>query len=106
MTMPTITIGKMLRDMGAPIDIDYMSVDIEGAETRAFLDFPFDEFRIKVLTIERPSAELRKGLADAGFRFVRRIGEDLDVLFAHESLPGLDDVAPRWWNGCGKFCDN
>jgi len=106
LAMPTVTIARVLRDMGAPRDIDYMSVDLEGAETAAFHGFPFHEYRVKVITVERPAPELRALLESNGFRFVRWVGEGLDVLFAHESLPGLDDLAPRWWNGCGKFCDN
>mmetsp|Transcript_17194 Transcript_17194/g.47195 ORF Transcript_17194/g.47195 Transcript_17194/m.47195 type:complete len:97 (+) Transcript_17194:2172-2462(+) len=81
------------------------AVDIEGAELQAFLDFPFDEYRVKVMTIERPKPELRAKLASVGFRFVRRIGYDLDVLYAHESLPGVDDLVSLWWNDCMGFCD-
>eukprot|EP00957_Ditylum_brightwellii_P204061 15337436-Ditylum_brightwellii.AAC.1 len=38
--------------------IDYMSLDVEGAEYFVMKDFPFNAYKIKILTVERPKQEL------------------------------------------------
>ena len=38
--------------------IDYLSLDVEGAEYFVIKDFPFDRYTIKTMTIERPKQEL------------------------------------------------
>jgi hypothetical protein len=43
---------ELLRRHHAPPVIEYMSLDIEGAEWIALKDFPFDQFRILCMTIE------------------------------------------------------
>ena len=42
--MQTVSLGRLLRDFHAPAVIDYLSLDIEGAEAFVFSTFPWDEF--------------------------------------------------------------
>ena len=46
------TLRDILRDAGAPRVIDYMSLDIEGFESKALAGFPFDHHDVVVMTVE------------------------------------------------------
>jgi len=83
--LPTRPLAAILRESGAPDEIDYLSIDIEGSEERALRDFPFDEYRFRCMTIERPTPVLREVLADRGYFVVREVA-GLDTFFIHESF--------------------
>ena len=82
--LETVTLESILSRMGAPRLIDYLSIDIEGAEDRALLDFPFQKYRFTCITIERPSAALRNVFQGHGYRLVAEI-PGLDSFYIHES---------------------
>lgn len=46
------TLDKMLKTWEAPKVIDYLSIDIEGHEYTSLKDFPFDQYKFKLITIE------------------------------------------------------
>lgn len=54
----TVAIGEVLHRFEAPRQIDYLSLDVEGAEAYIMSSFPFNEYQISILTIERPKPEL------------------------------------------------
>lgn len=76
---------ELLREHNAPKNIDYLSVDIEGAEDRALLNFPFDQYTFRCITIERPSAQLRSRLQQEGYLLIKEI-PDLDCFYIHSSF--------------------
>lgn len=80
----TTTLCRVLDDYGAPIEIDYLSMDIEGSEERALSRFPFDHYKIKYMTIERPTAALKQRLEDNGFVMIKEI-PGLDCFYIHSS---------------------
>ena len=64
----------LLRKHGAPCRMDYLSLDVEGAEWMVLKDFPFDQYSFACMTIERGAdqyLQLRKRLLRAGYRLVR-----------------------------------
>jgi len=69
----TWTLEKLLEKQGAPAQIDYMSVDIEGAEERVLANFNFSKYLVKCMTIERPSMRLKNILQANGFVLVREV---------------------------------
>ena len=82
-----VPLWELLRKHDAPKEIDYLSMDIEGAEHLALKDFPFDEYRFRSLTIERNSAHyrlLRRLLRDNGYRLVAN--HCIDDFYVHRSL--------------------
>lgn len=86
-TVPGVPLWELLRKHNAPKTIEYLSLDIEGAEWLALKDFPFDEFRIMCMTIERGGRDygrLFKRLRSEGYRLARVQGAD--DFFYHESL--------------------
>ncbi len=59
-----------------------MSVDVEGAEERVLGGFPFDEYRFKCITIERPANALRNVLTENGYVLIKEI-PGLDCFYVH-----------------------
>ncbi|MBY8977201.1 FkbM family methyltransferase [Rhodobacteraceae bacterium NNCM2] len=59
-------------------EIDYISLDVEGAEMDVLKGFPFERFRITALTVENNAASLEvpQFLASKGFRRVEVLGVD------------------------------
>ena len=76
---------RILQQHHAPACIDYMSVDIEGAEDMALLGFDFDQYVFRCMTIERPSQELKAKLANNGYCLVKEI-PGLDSFYIHQSF--------------------
>jgi FkbM family methyltransferase len=65
-----ITLHELLKRHNAPKVIDYVALDMEGAEYPVLKDFPFDEYHIRLMTIEESSEELKGLLEEAGFELV------------------------------------
>ncbi len=78
-------LDKILEEHDAPHVIDYLSIDIEGAEDRALLDFPFSDYTFNCITIERPSEQLRDKLKINGYLLIKEIPY-LDCFFIHQSF--------------------
>jgi FkbM family methyltransferase len=76
---------RILQEHHAPACIDYMSVDIEGAEDMALLGFDFDQYMFRCMTIELPSQELKAKLAKNGYCLVKEI-PGLDSFCIHQSF--------------------
>jgi hypothetical protein len=81
----TVSLETILKTFDAPKVIDFLSLDVEGAETYIMKDFPFDEYRFLVMTVERPKEELLAILEKNGYKKVIDIKAG-DTLWAHESV--------------------
>lgn len=78
-------------------EIDYFSLDVEGAEYEVLKTFPFSDVRIRILSIEydhirlQPGVDqaLRKLMADNGYRLVTEVSRGFanDYIYAHSSVP-------------------
>jgi len=63
----TVSLQRILERLGAPREIDYVSLDVEGFEHETLRNFDFCRFRIAAFTIERPKPSLKRLLRDKGF---------------------------------------
>ena len=54
-----------------PKVIDYMSLDVDGAEYLILQHFPLDEYTIRIMTVERPNEQLRELLEQHGYIFLK-----------------------------------
>lgn len=51
-SVPTISLHDLLLKHNAPQEIDYLSIDTDGSEFSILKAFPFDQWRIKIITVE------------------------------------------------------
>lgn len=84
-TLATVSLHSLLKEHKEPSVIDYLSIDVEGAEEEVLANFPFDEYRFNTMTIERPSRRLRRVLEDNGYLLVREI-PNLDSFYIHSAF--------------------
>ena len=88
----TVSLDTMFRNLSVPSTIDYMSLDIEGAEEWVFETFPWHVYTILVLTVERPKSRLVKALKDNGYIYICDHGGFGDQLWLHSTFPNKDEA--------------
>lgn len=77
----TVTLGDILTRTHAPATIDFISLDIEGAELDALKGFPFDRYRVGALAIEHNYEEPKRSDIEAylkarGYRRAHSVKQD------------------------------
>ncbi|CAB9508223.1 Inherit from NOG: Methyltransferase FkbM [Seminavis robusta] len=82
----TVPLLEILQRYKAPRIIDYLSLDVEGAEEYIMEIFPLEDYQVHVMTIERPSERLQTFLKQHGFGMVQKITRWGETLWAHESF--------------------
>ena len=83
-SLQTYTLEKLFIKYNVPFVVDYLSMDIEGAEWYALRNFPFDKYRFNSMTIERPDTNLRNLLQENNYIVIKEI-PGLDVFYIHKS---------------------
>jgi hypothetical protein len=84
-----VSLVTVLAEGRTPRVIDYLSLDIEGAELHVMEDFAFDKYTFLAITVECPRA-LRQLLEANGYVYVRDTECEFgDELYLHKSFPGL-----------------
>lgn len=63
----TVPLLEILQQAGAPTDIDYLSMT--GSQEMALVSFPFDTYKIKIVTVRRPTKSLNGLLQRNNFHF-------------------------------------
>lgn len=81
-----VWIGTILQEAEVPNIIDYFSLDVEGAETFVMAKFPWDKYKIRFMTIERPKDDLVKLLNEKGYQKLEKIADYGETIWVHESL--------------------
>ena len=80
------TLNSLLLDAGAPRVIDFLSLDVEGAELEVLKGVDHQAFQFKYLLVEcRDFPRLSSYLASHGYRFIEPLSGQ-DYLFASEAL--------------------
>ena len=87
----TTTFSQILDKFNVPKVIDYLSLDVEGAEEMVMSSFPFDEYTISVLTVERPTVALKHKLRENGYWNKM----EWDELFFHKSFDDIQTMYPK-----------
>ena len=99
-TRKTITLYEILEMYKAPKVIDYLSLDVEGAETAVLQNFPFEKYKFLCITIERPSAELNEILFNNQYIFVKNY--KVDTFYLHESMKNKVNLTFEPFEQVGK----
>ena len=89
-TVFTTTLNEIFEEFGLDNHIDYLSLDIEGAEEYALVDFDWEQFSFGVITIEQPTQDIRIMLMHAGYWYVTHLGED--ELWVNSALMDQDEA--------------
>ena len=82
----TVPLRDVLKAVHAPRDIHYMSLDVEGFEYAVMQQFPFDEHRIHVMTVERPTPVLHRLLLSHNMCVLGNLAPFVDIMYANRSL--------------------
>ena len=85
----TYTPSQVLQFAEAPKAIDYMSIDIEGAELVVLKAFPWEDYTVQCITVEHNSEEpkrtdIREFLISHGYTLDTSLGED-DCYILHKN---------------------
>jgi hypothetical protein len=87
----TVPLQEVLERTDTPRVIDYLSLDVEGAEAYIMKNFPLSSYRIKIMTVERPDNELLLHLLANGFKLMGDISHFGETLWIHNDfVSGLD----------------
>ena len=81
----TVSLLSVFRQFHVPKSIDYLSLDVEGAESLVMMDFPFDMYMFKFMTVERPRPDLVALLEANKYIFVGKIADWGETLWMHNS---------------------
>ena len=73
--------------------IDYLSLDVEGAEFYVMQNFPFASYQIKIMTVERPKDDLKQHLEAHGFQMMAQISKFGETLWIHKSFLNSVDLS-------------
>lgn len=88
-----IPLHRALRSASAPNVIDYLSLDVEGAESSVLPStFPWEEIIFLTLTIERPPPDLNSRLFQHGYLYAKTIGYT-DTAYVHKRHPRAAQVS-------------
>jgi succinoglycan biosynthesis protein ExoO len=72
-------LGLLLKRVGAPRTIDYMSIDLEGGEVAVLDGFPWEEWDVRLMTVEKSCQEVEDVVRAAGFDIVKNEFSASDV---------------------------
>jgi FkbM family methyltransferase len=96
------TVRDVLREFAAPKVVDYWSLDTEGSELAILRAFPFDEYEVRVITVEHnwlPARdEIRALLESHGYRRVGELMVD-DCYVRGVTVPGPAWQSRAWRRG-------
>ena len=90
----TVPFVEVLQKFHVPHVIDYLSLDVEGSEYMIMKDFPFEQYLIRIMTVERPNKELRQLFENKGFIFLKDLAWWGETLWAHKST-GFTPTHPQ-----------
>ena len=83
----------ILDSFNAPAHMDYLSLDIEGAETEAMKTFPFERYKFDLMSCEAPDNVLRKQLFDNGYYYMCSPGAGYgEALFFHKTFHLAEEI--------------
>jgi hypothetical protein len=90
-TKYTVPLLEIFEKFNAPKEVDYFSLDVEGAESLILSTFPWDSYSFKILTFERPKPDAISLLESHGYVCLKILASWGETLWAKRSaIPGLN----------------
>lgn len=92
-TLETVTLPTVLKHFNAPKVIDFLSLDVEGAEILVMkgMNSFWNQYTFLTILIERPVDELHMLLVKHGYWFNGIYNNWGDALYIHPTTPGFDE---------------
>lgn len=91
-SLSTVSLETLFKDFAVPSVIDYLSLDIEGAEAWAFETFPWEKYIFLTITVERPKPVLQEMLKLHKYIYFCDHGTFGDQLWVHPTLHGFSKM--------------
>jgi len=89
----TVPLLEVLERYNAPSAIDYLSLDVEGAEGYIMEDFPFHKYQFSLMSVERPKDDLVELLKQQNYTLLATITQWGETIWAHGSIRDSLDVS-------------
>ncbi len=93
----TVPLIEVLQVHGTPRMVDYLSVDLEGAEERIFQNFPWSEYTFSIVSLRRHAngtTIIPDVLSQAGYKLLKNTSEFGGVnVWAHDLVMSQLDLA-------------
>lgn len=91
-----VSLAKVLQDHNAPSVIDYLSLDIEGAEEWVMSTFPWHKYVFLSITVERPKPGLVAMLEANGYVYVCNHANFGDELWVHKTISNFSQIVAKY----------
>ena len=94
-------------EANAPRVIDYLSLDVEGAEFYVLKEFNYNKYIFSILTIERPTEDSHYVLIKNGYKFITTLSDYGECLYLHNTTNNFEywvnkyhriGLVPHWHN--------
>ena len=89
----TVPLSEILSRFNAPKEIDYLSLDVEGAEYLIMQHFPFLLYNINVMTVERPQENLKALFTEYGYELLGIISTFGETLWVRKAIKNSLNIA-------------
>ena len=88
--VPAVTLSRILRHLQAPKVIDFLSLDVEGHETKVLESVDLERYTFLVLNVERPDHKFHDIMIKYGYKFMHCVMSWGDCFYLHQTIPGFD----------------
>jgi len=92
----SVTLTTLLDFAGAPAVMDYLSLDVEGAEFQVVKGLDHSKYTFHIVTVERPKQNTHHALARAGYRFVYQMTTFGECIYLHRSIPNYNELMKQY----------
>jgi FkbM family methyltransferase len=94
--VPATTLTNLLEQMNAPRTIEYLSLDVEGAEHYVLQGLDPNKYTFLVVSIERPKHHSHHLLSKYGYRFLYQMADFGECMYLHQSLWNYKELMQKY----------
>lgn len=92
----SVTLTTLLDFAGAPAVMDYLSLDVEGAEFQVVKGLDHSKYTFLIVTVERPKSNTHHALSRAGYRFMYVMTSFGECIYIHKSIPNYVELMKQY----------
>ena len=95
--VPATTLTNLLDAMNAPPIIEYLSLDVEGAEHYVLQGLDPRRYTFLVVTIERPKHHSHHILSLYGYRFLYQMADFGECVYINQKMPDFKSIFEKYY---------